>query len=118
MSTRSTIGYETADGGYVGVYCHFDGYPSNIGPSLHEMLHADVVIMVEKALRRGGMRCLNGPGDFEDYNERSEREHWLHDTWPERNEDYAYRKCLDGRVEFIDGSDTVFEWLPKIGYEE
>jgi hypothetical protein len=23
MSTRSTIGYETADGGYVGVYCHY-----------------------------------------------------------------------------------------------
>ena len=27
----------------------------------------------------------------------------VHDAWPERNEDYAYRKCLDGRVEYIDG---------------
>lgn len=113
MATRSTIGYETADGGYVGVYCHFDGYPSNIGPSLHEMLHADVLIMVEEALRRGGMRSLNGPGDFEDYNESSERTRWLTDSWPERSEDYAYRKCLDGRVEYIDSNDALHEWKPK-----
>ena len=113
MSTRSTIGYETQDGGYVGGYCHFDGYPKNIGPSLHEMLHADVVIMVEEALRNGGMRCLNGPGDFEDYNERSERERWLTDTWPELSEDYAYRKRLEGQVEVLDSSGIVWEWKPK-----
>ena len=113
MATRSTIGYETADGGYVGVYCHYDGEPSNIGPSLDAMLHADVVIMVERALRNGGMRCLNGPDSFELFNEPSHRAHWLHDHWPECSEDYAYRKRLDGRVEYIDGSDTVREWKPK-----
>jgi len=113
MATRSTIGYETEDGGYVGVYCHWDGYPKNIGPSLHAMLHADVVIMVEEALRNGGMRCLNGPNDFEDYNESSDRSRWLTDSWPERSEDYAYRKRLDGRVEYIDSNDVVHEWSPK-----
>jgi hypothetical protein len=113
MATRSTIGYETPDGGYVGVYCHYDGEPSNIGPSLHAMYHIDVMQMVERALRNGGMRCLHGPDSFELFNEPSHRAHWLHDSWPECSEDYAYRKCLDGRLEFIDGSGAVWEWRPK-----
>lgn len=113
MATRSTIGYETPDGGYVGVYCHYDGYPDNIGPALHAMYHIDVMQMVERALRNGGMRCLNGPGDFELFNESSDRTEWLRNRWPECSEDYAYRKCLDGRLEFIDGNDDLYTWSPK-----
>ena len=113
MSTHSTIGYETADGGYVGVYCHYDGYPSNIGPALHAMYHIDVMQMVEQALRNGGIRCINGPDSFELFNERSDRTEWLHDRWPECEEDYAYRKRLDGRLEYIGGSDQVLTWSPK-----
>jgi hypothetical protein len=110
MATRSTIGYETADGGYVGVYCHYDGYPDNIGPSLDEMLHADVIIMVEQALRNGGMRCLDAPNTFQFFNENSERERWLVDEWPSCPEEWSYRKRLNGQLEIFSGEDAV-PWM-------
>jgi len=112
MATRGTIGYETPDGGYVGVYIHYDSYPEYIGPSLHHMLHADVVIMVEKALRNGGMRSLEAPNTFELFNERSERDHWLVDEWPSCPEAFAYRKRLDDSLEFIGGSGEPRVWTP------
>ncbi len=34
MSTRSMIGLENADGTVTGIYCHFDGYLSNVGAIL------------------------------------------------------------------------------------
>jgi hypothetical protein len=116
MATRGTIGYETPDGGYVGVYIHYDSYPDNIGPSLHHMHHADVVIMVEQALRNGGMRCLEAPNTFELFNESSERDEWLTDEWPSCPEDFAYRKRLDGRVEVLAGADeSPWTWRPRAG---
>lgn len=109
MATRSTIGYETADGGYVGVYCHYDGYPENVGPILHAMLHADVVIMVSKALRGGGLRWVDADGEYETYNEE---EPWGSEiVWPCCPDNYAYIKRLDGRVEFVSSDDmTPREW--------
>lgn len=34
MSTRSSIAVQREDGSVVGVYCHFDGYPSHVGAIL------------------------------------------------------------------------------------
>jgi hypothetical protein len=114
MATRSTIGYETQDGGYVGVYCHYDGYPDNIGPSLDAMHHADVVIMVERALRNGGIRCLEAPNTFQLFNEPSERDRWLVDEWPSCPEDWSYRMRLDGQLEVFSGEDAVpWVWNTK-----
>lgn len=110
MATRSTIGYETADGGYVGVYCHYDGYPENMGPILHAMLHADVVIMVSKALRGGGLRCINTGGDYEIFTDKQGVP--AETTWPCCPEGYAYRKRLDGRVEWTDDAESWQEWTP------
>lgn len=110
MATRSTIGYETADGGYVGVYCHYDGFPDHMGPVLHEMLHADVVIMVSKALRGGGIRLIGYRGVYEIFTDRNGIAPQT--EWPCCPEEYAYRKCLDGRVEWTD-SDVVQVWKPR-----
>lgn len=33
MATRGTIGCETADGGFVGVYCRYDSYLYHMAPS-------------------------------------------------------------------------------------
>ena len=121
MATRSTIGYETADGDYVGVYCHYDGYPEHMGPALHAMFHADVVIMVSAGLAGGGIRTVFSPdsegrhGGYEVFNDGPRSP----DTeWPRRHEEYAYRKRWDGRVEFIDSTGSVYEWLPEIGYQD
>jgi hypothetical protein len=39
----------------------------------------------------------------------------LHTEWPARREEYAYRKCLDGRLEYIDSADTPFVWGERPG---
>ena len=111
MATRSTIGYETADGGYVGVYCHYDGYPENMGPILHAMFHADVLIMVSKALSGGGIRCVNTGGDYEIFTDKEGVR--FETTWPCCPEEYAYRKCLNGRVEWTDDGESWQEWTPN-----
>lgn len=110
MATRSTIGYETADGGYVGVYCHYDGYPDHMGPILHRMFHADVIIMVSKALAGGGIRCLNEDGTYEIFNDKDGLT--AKTRWPCCPEEYAYRKCLDGRVEWTEDAGSFKEWKP------
>ena len=110
MATRSTIGYETADGGYVGVYCHYDGYPENMGPILHGMFHADVVIMVSKALSQGGIRCVEHGGGYDIF---KDGEAAPVTEWPCCPEEFAYRKCLDGRVEWTDDSMSWQEWTPN-----
>jgi hypothetical protein len=110
MATRSTVGYEDADGGYVGVYCHYDGYPENMGPNLHRMFHADVVIMVSKALRQGGIRCINNDGTYEIFNDKG---YAAETTWPCCPEEFAYRKRLDGRVEWTNDRWSFKEWTPN-----
>ena len=108
MATRSTIGYETADGGYVGVYCHYDGIPEHQMPILRGMYHADVVILVSRALQRGGIRFLSTTGDHEIYNDKPIK---AETDWPYCAEDYAYIKRLDGRVEWVSHAQkTPIEW--------
>ena len=111
MATRSTIGYETADGGYVGVYCHYDGYPDHMGPILSRMYHADVVILVGRALQVGGLSSVDMNGDHELGNGGPTPPMT---EWPACPEEYAYRKLIDGRVEMITNYDrrSPSIWAP------
>ena len=121
MATRSTIGYETQDGNYVGVYCHYDGYPDHMGPALSAMLHADVVIMVSKGLACGGLRNVFEPDDegrhrgYEVFNERPLTPQV---AWPRRPEEYAYRKRWDGSLEYIDTTGNIYEWRADIPHDD
>lgn len=122
MATRSTIGYETADGGYVGVYCHYDGYPDYMGPILSAMLHADVVIMVSKGLAGGGIRCVF-EGDSErglsgGYEVFDDGQRDPDTVWPRRPEEYAYRKRWDGSLEYIDSTGNVYQWHADIPHDD
>jgi hypothetical protein len=119
MATRSTIGYETQDGDYVGVYCHYDGFPSHMGPALSAMLHADVVIMVSKGLAGGGIRNVHEPDsegrpDYEVFNDGPRDPDT---TWPRCPEEYAYRKRWNGSLEFIDSTGNVYEWRNDIPHD-
>jgi hypothetical protein len=100
MATRSTIGYETPEGDYIGVYCHWDGYPKHMLPELQSMSWEAVATEVSRALLQGGGRSLQG-GELETYNELSDPKRWLRDTWPCVAEEFNYRKRLDGTVECI-----------------
>lgn len=107
MATRGMIGYETPDGGFVGVYCHYDSYSSHMVPILRRMFHIDVVIMVNRALAGGGLRVVRGVNEYNLFNDGPAA---VHTEWPARPDEYAYRKRLDGRLEVIDSDDTVFVW--------
>ena len=80
MATHSTIGYETPDGSYVGVYVHWDSYPQHMLPRLQSMSWDAVAAEVSRAHLQDG---------------------WLRDTWPCTEEEFNYRKRLDGTVECI-----------------
>lgn len=112
MATRSTIGYETADGKYRGVYCHYDGYPKHMGPILSEMLHADVAIMVERAIGSGGIRGIDEGGSYELFNDGGACGRQI-EEWPCCPEEYAYRKLYDGRLELTRDGHTIEEWGPN-----
>ena len=105
MATRSTIGYETPDGGYIGVHCHWDGYPDNIAPQLKRMSWEDVSFQVDRALLQGGGRSLDGC-EIHTWNETIPAEQLLTTKWPTCSEDYAYRKRLDGSVECVNYMNT------------
>jgi len=104
MSTRSVIGYETEEGGFVGCYMHFDGYPDNIKPQLESIPHFVVKTEIERALTQSGLRCLDKCsfttyGDFR--NETSNREDEVYSEWPCRDQEYNYIKRLNGSVECV-----------------
>jgi hypothetical protein len=56
MATRSTISIQYSDGAVKTVYCHWDGYPSNVGQILVE--HFVTEDKVEKLLGLGSISNL------------------------------------------------------------
>lgn len=105
MSTHSTIGYETEDGGYVGVYCQFDGYPTHMLPVLKATPRERVRNEVERALVEGGLRSVDHSA-WETYGDAhgdiTDRDEWLQSEWPCNANEYNYRVRLDGSVECVD----------------
>ena len=110
MSTHSAIGYEQEDGSFIGVYCHYDGYPGHMVPRLKRMFHADVVIMVNEALRRGGIRSIGYKGGYDTFEEEGIAPIL---EWPSRLE-YSYVKLRDGTL--LEG-DASLGWVAKHGGE-
>jgi hypothetical protein len=101
MATRSVIGYMQEDGTYLGVYCHYDGYPSGVGRTLMKMNSEDIKAMVTAGIMRGGIRCINSPdlAEVEYFNE----------VWPEARrtqlpggEEYDYILDTDGSLTCTD----------------
>ena len=55
MGTRSLIGKQLKDGSILGVYCHWDGYPSYNGRMLRD--NFDTADKVNKLIDGGDMSC-------------------------------------------------------------
>jgi hypothetical protein len=100
MSTRSSIGYETDNGGCVAVYCHYDNFPSRMLPIIKNMTFEQVKEMVDDALHNGGLKYIEHDLTYETFNEKSGYNDWKHDTaFAHINgTDYAYYKRKDGTV--------------------
>lgn len=45
MGTRSNIGVERADGSVIGIYCHWDGYPSHHVPILTKHYNTEALAL-------------------------------------------------------------------------
>lgn len=111
MSTRSSIGYETDNGGCVAVYCHYDGFPSRMLPILKKMTFEEVKTMVEDALHNGGLRYVEHDSTYQTYGEECGYNDWRYDTvFANLNgTDYAYYKRKDGTVFVTDFSGREVE---------
>lgn len=114
MSTHCTIGYETPDGGYVGVYVHFDGGPHWILPRLQQMSWDEVTLQVHRALLQGGGRCLTDGLEIETYEQISDPTRWMHTTWPCTFWEYNYRVRLDGKIDCITSNGTFIPAIPAL----
>ena len=111
MATRSSIGYETDNGGCVAVYCHYDGYPVKMLPIIKKMTFEEVKAMVEDALHNGGLRYVEHDLTYETYKEESGYDDWKYNTaFANLNgTDYAYYKRKDGTVFVSDFSGRELE---------
>lgn len=75
MSTRSFIGYRDENDKFVGMYCHYDGYPEHVGKILvehHNSFTAAEAIVEGSQIRNFDhdgtiVRFGDGDGAFEDY---------------------------------------------------
>lgn len=114
MATSCVIGHENPDGSYVGVRCHYDGYPEHMGPTLAGMHYVDVVIMVSKALLADGLRAVgpDKPGGFETFPDRGSKI-LAEVRWPPWQERYSYKKMQDGSVEVFDTHTSKFFRVPS-----
>ncbi len=109
MGTPCVIGYETENGEYRGTYCHWDGYPSQICPVISGMMLADVVIMVERAVSVGGVRSIDSEKGIDYFSDDAME---CVTSWPDSCCHYAYRKKLDGSLEFFNASTgKISAWV-------
>ncbi len=101
MATRSVIGYIQEDGSYLGVYCHYDGYPSGVGSFLLKMNPEDIKTMVTAGIIKGGIRSI--------YSSDLTEVEYFDETWPEARrtqlpggEEYDYILDTDGSLTCTD----------------
>ena len=101
MATRSVIGYIQEDGSYLGVYCHYDGYPSGVGSFLLKMNPEDIKTMVTAGIIKGGIRSI--------YSSDLTEVEYFNEAWPEAKrtelpggEEYDYILDTDGTLTCTD----------------
>jgi len=114
MATRSTIGYETADGRYRATYVHYDGYPSHMKGELCGLEREDVEVMVTTGWIRGGIRTMSG-GRPEYFNDGGWEGARIDKDSLTLVEEYAYMLRLDGEWVYVGYQDS--EPRELLGYE-
>ena len=101
MGTRSNVYVETEPGTYVGTYCHYDGYPSHMFPTLTAIDNDVLLTHILLAAPQGGFRIIKTHGTeyLDDYTYPCGLQNpSMEDLGPE----YVYIKCFDGSVKWRD----------------
>jgi hypothetical protein len=112
MGTRSNVYVETEPGTYVGTYCHYDGYPSHMLPTLTAIDNNVLLTHILLAAPQGGFRILQTHGTeyLDDYVNPCVLENpAAEDLGPE----YVYIKCHDGSVKW---RDTYGDYVNETGW--
>ncbi len=64
MATRSHI-YVKTETGYLGCYCHYDGYPENVIPLLEYITYPQLYAYILRGMIGGGFESLKyGPPEY------------------------------------------------------
>tara|TARA_R100000008_G_C3505059_1_gene125711 strand:- start:221 stop:580 length:360 start_codon:yes stop_codon:yes gene_type:complete len=115
MGTRSNVYVETEPGTYLGTYCHYDGYPDHMFPTLQAIDNDTLLSHILVGAPRGGLRGLMDVVGLTEY---------LDDTVPcvlsnpsegDYGPDYVYIKCLDGSVKWRGAYDeAAYGWKTEL----
>ncbi len=107
MGTRSNIYVETEPGTYIGTYCHYDGYPSHMFPTLEAIDHDLMLAHILIGMTRGGLRTLHYTADKTTYLSDTTSCILTNPHMEDWGPDYIYIKCHDGSVRWrSSGFDT------------
>jgi len=110
MGTHSNVYIETEKDVFVGVYCHYDGYPDHM---LEQVNHCTCE-EIYKHILVGGMQ--GGYRIFSPIDEKSEFlndgiPYYIHDPNDEgMGVDYIYVKCLDGSLKWRYGMSNKWRF--------
>ena len=112
MATRSHI-YVKTDTGYLGCYCHYDGYPENMVPALSVIPYKELYAYILRGMIGGGFNSMR-PGQPPEYIV-TEEPCILHD--PNCSEEstyvsYVYVVNQDGAIAYRSANER--EWLSDI----
>ena len=109
MGTRSNVYVETDPGTYLGTYCHYDGYPSHMFPTLRDISNDKLLSHVLVAMTRGGFRILHS----DEGTEYLDGEHTCIMTDPHMEDwgpDFIWIKCHDGSVKWRDSAESKWNF--------
>lgn len=118
MSTRSMIAFDNGDEIYA-IYCHFDGYPQNVGRTL--LNHYDDIEKVEELMDLGNLSILGREiGEKQDFDQPTDKNWCLaygRDRGEYGQEAGRYISLIEAKMDF-DGCDYFYvfdghKWLFK-----
>ena len=111
MGTRSNIGIQNEDGSVLGIYCHWDGYPSNNGVLLRD--NYTTAESVKALLAEGDMSSLGDSVDECTFYRRDRGEDYVDaivydsvEDLVENGEEYIYVFTKDGSWIVSDHGNT------------
>ena len=102
MGTRSNVYVETEPGTYIGTYCHYDGYPSHMCPTLALIDNDKLAAQILIAAPQGGFRVIHATNATEYLGDHTYSCLLENPQMEDLGPDYVYIKCLDGRVKWRD----------------
>jgi len=105
MGTRSNVYVETEPGTYLGTYCHYDGYPSHMFPTLEQMSHDKLFTHILIAMTRGGFRIIDS--DSTEYLDDTVSCVITNPAMTHCGPDFVYIKRLDGKVQWRYAGDVA-----------